>query len=175
MSGVDEEAVQASDAGALAGVLAGMKARAVAAQQQPGPLVLGCDSVLGFGGEILGKPDTPAEATRRWKAMRGGSGVLHTGHCLIDTATGRIAERTVATTVHFAEPDDEEIAAYVASGEPLQVAGSFTIDGLGGAFITGIEGDHTNVIGLSVPMLRLLLEEVGVPLISLWRQGRMGA
>jgi len=101
--------------------------------------------------------------------MRGRSGVLHTGHCLLDARTGAFAEAVVATTVHFAEPDDDEIAAYVATGEPLEVAGSFTIDGRGGAFVTGIEGDHTNVVGLSVPTLRLLLARLGVPIVDFWR------
>jgi septum formation protein len=131
-------------------------------------LILGCDSVLGFGGEILGKPHSPEDATARWKAMRGKSAVLYTGHCLIDGVTGEAVEEVVATTIHFADPSDEEIAAYVATGEPLDVAGSFTIDGRGGAFVTGIEGDHTNVIGLSIPTLRRMLARLGVQLVSLW-------
>jgi septum formation protein len=174
VSGVDESVIEAGDAATLAGTLAGLKARAVAAGvTDAAALVLGCDSVLAFDDEILGKPASPADATARWKAMRGRSGVLHTGHCLIDLATGAFEEAVVATTVHFAEPDDDEIAAYVASGEPLEVAGAFTIDGLGGAFVAGIEGDHTNVVGLSVPMLRLLLGRLGVPITSLWSRGRM--
>ncbi|GAA4247518.1 Maf family protein [Dactylosporangium darangshiense] len=174
VSGVDESAVEAGDAATLAGTLAALKARAVLdAVLAPDALVLGCDSLLAFDGEILGKPATVSDATARWKMMRGRSGVLYTGHCLIDTATGRSAEAVVATTVHFAEPDDDEIAAYVSTGEPLEVAGAFTIDGLGGAFVAGIEGDHTNVVGLSVPTLRLLLAELGVPITSLWSRGRM--
>ncbi|WP_433056441.1 Maf family protein [Dactylosporangium sp. CS-033363] len=169
VSGVDESVVQAGDAASLAQTLAGLKARAVLGTLgESDALVLGCDSVLAFDGQILGKPGTAAEATARWRAMRGRSGVLYTGHCLLDAATGAAAEEVVGTTVHFATPDDEEIAAYVATGEPLEVAGSFTIDGLGGAFVTGIEGDHTNVVGLSVPTLRLLLARLGVPLVSLW-------
>jgi septum formation protein len=169
VSGVDESAVEAGDAGTLAGALAGMKARAVLPSVAgTDALVLGCDSVLGFDGEILGKPGSAAAATARWQAMRGRSGVLYTGHCLLDAATGAAAEEVVATTVHFAEPDDDEIAAYVATGEPLEVAGSFTIDGRGGAFVTGIEGDHTNVVGLSVPTLRVLLARLGVPIVSFW-------
>ncbi|UAC01474.1 septum formation inhibitor Maf [Dactylosporangium vinaceum] len=178
VSGVDESVVQAGDAGSLAGILAGLKARAVLAGLSAGgdtraangvdALVLGCDSVLGFAGEILGKPESPDDATARWKAMRGRSAVLYTGHCLIDGATGEAVEETVATTIHFAEPSDAEIAAYVATGEPLEVAGSFTIDGLGGAFVTRLEGDHTNVIGLSIPTLRLMLARLNVPLVSLW-------
>lgn len=174
VSGVDESVIEASDAATLAGTLAGLKARAVAAGiAGPDALVLGCDSVLAFAGEVLGKPSSPDDATARWQAMRGRSGVLHTGHCLLDLETGKSAEAVVATTVHFAEPDDDEIAAYVASGEPLEVAGAFTIDGLGSAFVAGIEGDHTNVVGLSVPTLRLLLAELGVPITSLWSRGRM--
>ncbi|WP_433083350.1 Maf family protein [Dactylosporangium sp. CA-052675] len=171
VSGVDESVVQAGDAATLAGTLAGLKARAVLPSAPADALVLGCDSVLGFDGEILGKPGTAAEATARWKAMRGRSGVLYTGHCLLDAATGAAAEEVVATTVHFASPSDEEIAAYVATGEPLEVAGAFTIDGRGGAFVAGIEGDHTNVVGLSVPTLRLLLARLDVPLVSLWSIG----
>ncbi|MFG2037418.1 Maf family protein [Dactylosporangium sp. NPDC048998] len=177
VSGVDESAVEAGEAATLAGTLAGLKARAVVASlgdtAGTDALVLGCDSVLAFDGEILGKPASAAEATARWKAMRGRSGVLYTGHCLVDAATGAAAEEVVATTVHFAEPDDDEIAAYVASGEPLDVAGAFTIDGRGGAFVRGIEGDHTNVVGLSIPTLRLLLARLGVPITSLWTRGRM--
>ena len=109
--------------------------------------MLGCDSVLELDGEALGKPHDADEATRRWRAMRGRSGVLHTGHCLRDTATGHVAAATASTTVHFADVTDDEIAAYVATGEPLHVAGAFTVDGLGGAFVTGIEGDHHNVVG----------------------------
>ena len=100
--------------------------------------------------------------------MRGRSGVLRTGHCLRDTATGRVAAATASTTVHFAEVDDDEIAAYVATGEPLYVAGAFTVDGLGGAFVRGIEGDHHNVVGVSLPLLRDLVAELGHSWTTLW-------
>jgi septum formation protein len=100
--------------------------------------------------------------------MRGRSGVLHTGHCLVDLATGTEVLRPVATTVHFAVLGDDEIEAYVGTGEPLQVAGAFTVDGLGGAFVTGIEGDHHNVVGLSLPVLREMFAELGIPWTSLW-------
>ena len=104
--------------------------------------------------------------------MRGRSGVLHTGHALLDTASGRRrARRTASTTVHFADLTDAEIAAYVATGEPLHVAGAFTIDGLGGAFVTGIEGDHHNVVGLSLPLVRELVAELGRSWVDLWRPG----
>jgi septum formation protein len=101
--------------------------------------------------------------------MRGSSGVLHTGHCLVDLESGEASERVGSTTVHFAELTDEEIDAYVGSGEPLWVAGAFTIDGLGGPFIEGIEGDHTNVVGLSLPLLRHLLGDLGWSITDLWR------
>ena len=171
VSHVDESAVDSSDAAELAGTLARLKAEAVAANLQSRPaLVLGCDSVLAFDGEILGKPADAADATARWRRMRGRHGVLHTGHCLVDTATGRSAAATAGTTVHFAEITDAEIAAYVASGEPLRVAGAFTIDGLSSAFITRIEGDHGTVVGLSMPVLRDLLAALGVQLTALWQQ-----
>ena len=128
-------------------------------------VVLGCDSVLELDGELHGKPADAAEATARWQRMRGRSGVLHTGHWVVDERTdGSDATlgATASTTVHFAALDDAEIAAYVATGEPLRVAGAFTVDGLGGAFVTGIEGDHHNVVGLSLPLLRDLLADVGV-------------
>jgi septum formation protein len=131
-------------------------------------LVLGCDSVLTFDGQVLGKPADEAEATRRWYAMRGRSGVLHTGHCLVPLPEGEPVEGVASTTVHFADLTDAEVAAYVASGEPLHVAGAFTIDGLGGPFVEAIEGDHSNVIGLSLPLLRQLLGKVGIALTDLW-------
>ena len=131
-------------------------------------LVLGCDSVLELDGEALGKPGDAAEARTRWRAMRGRSAVLHTGHALHDTASLRVAAATASTVVHFADVSDAEIDAYVATGEPLHVAGAFTVDGLGGAFVTGIEGDHHNVVGLSLPLLRDLLAELDQSWTSLW-------
>lgn len=171
VSGVDESVVEADDAFTLSLSLARMKARAVAARlpADPGVLVLGCDSVLAFDGEILGKPADAAEATKRWHAMRGRSGVLHTGHHLTELVSGRQAEGVGATVVHFADVTDEEIDAYVATGEPLQVAGAFTIDGRGGAFVERIEGDSGNVIGLSLPLLRRLLGELGLSITDFWR------
>ena len=133
-----------------------------------GALVLGCDSVLELDGEALGKPVDAQDATRRWQTMRGRSGVLHSGHCLRDVSSGRVAAATGSTTVHFADVSDAEIDAYVATGEPLHVAGAFTIDGLGGAFITGIEGDHHNVVGVSLPLLRELVLELGHGWSDLW-------
>lgn len=175
VSGVDETTVEASRPEVLSTALARMKAEAVAERLRSTGrgdehlLVLGCDSVLYFAGDILGKPEDATEATGRWRAMRGGKGVLHTGHCLIDMATGRHAEATAATTVHFADIDDIEIAAYIASGEPLAVAGAFTIDGLGAPFVTAVEGDPGTVIGLSLPLLREMLAELGVRITDLWR------
>ena len=172
VSGVDESVVEAEDAYTLSLALARMKARTVAARMQadPGVLVLGCDSVLAFDGEILGKPADADEAIKRWQAMRGRSGVLHTGHHLTDLVSGRQAEDVGATVVHFADLSDAEIEAYVATEEPLNVAGAFTIDGRGGAFVERIEGDHGNVVGLSLPLLRRLLAELNVSITSLWRR-----
>src|SRR5205085_4970978 len=147
--------------------LARAKADLVAVHLADG-LVLGCDSVLEFDGTAFGKPADAAEAIRRWYAMRGRSGVLHTGHCLIDIGTGKRAEAVASTTVHFAEVTDAEVAAYVGTGEPLRVAGGFTIDGLGGPFVESIEGDHSNVVGLSLPLLRRLVGELGHRVTDFW-------
>ena len=170
VSGVDEDQLGPLPPAELALQLAELKCAAVAARDDlpADALVLGCDSVLELDGQPLGKPLDAAEATRRWEAMRGRSGVLLTGHCLHDTATGHVASATAATTVHFADVTDEEIAAYVASGEPLHVAGAFTLDGLGGAFVTGIEGDPHNVVGVSLPLLRELVGELGRSWTDLW-------
>lgn len=203
VSGVDEDAVLAAAAerfGALTPadevlVLAQAKAQAAAAlhdadlgdadlgdadlgdAELEDVLVLGCDSLLELDGRTFGKPADAADATERWRRMRGRSGVLHTGHWLIDlratgtpgaTGSGGTLGITSSTTVHFADLSDAEIAAYVATGEPLMVAGAFTVDGLGGPFVTGIEGDHHGVVGLSLPVLRDLLGEVGVAVPDLW-------
>lgn len=159
-------------------LLARAKAEKVASKTFADMIVLGCDSVLEIGGEVHGKPVDDAAAIRHWGLMRGRSGVLHTGHWLIDLreksrgGTGQALGATAATTVHFADVTDEEIEAYVASGEPRRVAGAFTIDGLGGPFIAGIEGDSHNVIGLSLPLLRTLLGELNVSITDLWRGAR---
>ncbi len=172
VSGVDESQVHESDPAALAGRLAELKACAVVARVHPSDSswVLGCDSVLELAGEVLGKPEGAEDARARWRAMSGGSGVLHTGHCLVEVATGRQVLRTAATTVHFAEVSDTEIDAYVASGEPLHVAGAFTVDGLGGAFIRGLEGDPHNVVGVSLPAVREMFAELGVRWTDLWNR-----
>jgi septum formation protein len=167
VSGVDEDVVEASTTADLALKLAQLKAVAVAANE-PRALVIGCDSVLEFEGEVLGKPADEAEAIDRWRRMRGRSGILHTGHCVIDTHREVWLARSAATQVRFAMLDDDEIDAYVATGEPLAVAGAFTIDGLGSAYVSGISGDPHNVVGISVPLLRLMLEELGFVWHELW-------
>ncbi|GAB3649369.1 Maf family protein [Glycomyces tarimensis] len=169
VSGVDESQVRGHDPAELASTLAELKASAVLELVSPGTLVLGCDSVLHFDNEILGKPDGAEEARSRWKRMRGRSGTLYTGHCLIDPGADRRIVRASGTVVHFAEVSDAEIAAYVATGEPLHVAGSFTLDGYGSAFIDRIEGDPGTVIGLSMPLLRSMLGELEIALTDLWR------
>jgi septum formation protein len=171
VSGVDESLLVEPDPASYAAGLAALKAHAVADRlDRDRGWVLGCDSVLALDGDVLGKPADAADATRRWQRMRGRTGVLHTGHCLVDLADRRELLRPAATTVHFADVTDDEVAAYVATGEPLQVAGAFTVDGLGGAFVTRIDGDHHNVVGLSLPLLREMFAELGVPWHRLWNR-----
>ncbi|WP_245885446.1 Maf family protein [Kineococcus rhizosphaerae] len=177
VSAVDEPAVVerygVTDAEDVCLVLAKAKAEDVAANDErpEDALILGCDSVLAFDGQVFGKPASAQEATERWRAMRGRSGVLHTGHWLIDDrdeGSGATIGGVASVTVHFADVSDAEIEAYVATGEPLAVAGAFTIDGLGGAFVTGVEGDHHAVVGVSLPLLRDLVREAGVVWTDLW-------
>lgn len=170
VSGVDESQVVGVPPAELALALARLKCAAVVARDDvpDGALVLGCDSVLELDGAALGKPADAAEATQRWRAMRGRSGVLQTGHSLHDVVTGRTVSATASTTVHFADVTDAEIEAYVATGEPLWVAGAFTVDGLGGAFVTGIEGDFHNVVGVSLPLLRTMVTDLGHAWTDLW-------
>lgn len=178
VSQVDEAAEVAarglSDPGEICLLLARAKAEDVAGTGDLplDALVLGCDSVLDLDGEAFGKPLDAAEATLRWKAMRGRSGVLRTGHWLVDLrrtgGSGGAVGATSDTVVHFADLSDAEIEAYVATGEPLAVAGSFTLDGYGGAFVTGIEGDPHGVVGVSLPLLRELCGRLGVAWTSLW-------
>lgn len=134
-------------------------------------LVVGCDSMLELDGAVHGKPADAAEAVARWRRMRGRSGVLHTGHWIVDTHGPEARETggVSSTTVHFADLSDAEITAYVATGEPLAVAGAFTVDGLGGPFVRRVEGDHHGVVGISLPLLRELLGELGVQVTDLWR------
>ena len=169
VSGVDEQAIQHPEPADLVLLLAQAKARAVRRLlDQPSDadisLVLGCDSVLVYGGEVFGKPNNAAEAIERWRLMAGGWGELHTGHCLLagpGAAAAGPAERlrTVSTRVQFAPLSELEIANYVASGEPLQCAGGFALEGRGGALVERIEGCFSNVIGLSLPLLRRWLGE----------------
>ncbi len=175
VSGVDESIVESTSPRTLCATLARLKAEAVVTRLRQHPprwsgrtIVLGCDSVLEFAGEILGKPVDEADAVQRWHRMRAGSGVLHTGHCVVDADSAESAEAMASTTVRFADVTEGEIAAYVATGEPLQVAGAFTIDGLGGWFIEGIDGDPGTVIGVSLPLLRGLLTKVGTSVADLW-------
>jgi septum formation protein len=186
VSGVDESQLTERDPATLAARLAELKAEAVVDRlarddaaagadgtaDGAGLLVLGCDSVLELDGRIHGKPDDADDARARWRAMRGRSGVLHTGHCLVDVGAGRRLVRSVDTVVHFADVSDDEVEAYVASGEPLHVAGAFTIDGLGGAFVRAIEGDPHCVVGVSLPALREMVIELGHRWTDLWAGAR---
>lgn len=164
VSGVEEEGVDAGSPAATALELARRKAAAVAGREERA-LVLGCDSLLELDGLAHGKPGSAALARDRWRRMRGRSGVLHTGHALVDVRAGvpaRTVEGTSSTVVHFADLSDAEIEEYVATGEPLGVTGAFTLDGLGGPYVEGIEGDPHGVVGVSLPLLRRLLAEVGL-------------
>ena len=163
VSGVDEEAIQHPDPEQLVQRLARAKAQAVLGtlgaegagpDASPWTAVLGCDSVLAFAGEVFGKPRDAAEATQRWRRLAGAWGSLHTGHCLLDPAGGAVRLATVTTRVQFAPLSAAEIDAYVATGEPLQCAGGFALEGRGGALVERIEGCYSNVIGLSLPLLR---------------------
>jgi len=167
VSGVDESAFTAATPGELAGLLAQAKAATVAAGRTDG-LVIGCDSLLDLDRRALGKPATAGEAVARWREMSGRTGTLVTGHCVINAATGQQAAAVAATRVRFGTPSEEEIAAYVASGEPLAVAGAFTLDGRGGWFVDGIDGDYGTVLGVSLPLLRGLLADLGISVTSLW-------
>lgn len=179
VSGVDESGVSADEPAALASELARLKAEAVLAELglapdsgAPDTAILGCDSLLVLDGRVHGKPYTDAVATERWRAMRGRTGDLVTGHHLIVVRDGAVHRDTRAATteVTFADITDDEIDAYVATGEPHHCAGAFTIDGFGGAFIERLAGDHHNVVGLSLPLLRHMLADAGVAWPSLWRR-----
>ncbi|MCW2596151.1 MAG: maf protein [Jatrophihabitans sp.] len=167
VSGVDESAIIADSPAELVGRLADLKAQAVADLIDGPALVLGCDSLLEFDGLTVGKPGSAEAAAARWRQLRGGTGRLHTGHCLIETAAGATVRRTVSTLVRFADPTDAEIERYCNTGEPETVAGAFTIDGLGGWFVEGIEGDPHNVVGVSLPALRHMLHELAYDLTDL--------
>lgn len=179
VSGVDEDAVAAGlvdpTPERLVVELARAKAEAVAtavAAELPDAVVVGCDSMLSFDGEVLGKPGTPELARRRWLRMAGRSGELLTGHVVLRLDGGtrtKEAAATESTVVRFGSPSERELEAYLATGEPLSVAGGFTLDGLGGWFVDGIDGDPSSVVGISLPLTRRLLAEVGVSVVDLWR------
>ena len=169
VSGVDEEGVTAPTLPALVRALAEAKAEAVAARPEAaGAVVVGCDSLLDVDGEAHGKPTGEDEARARLQRLRGRSAILRTGHCVIDTATGRRASGAAATEVVFGHFTNAELDAYLATGEPLHVAGAFTLDGRSAPFIERIIGDHGNVIGLSLPLFRTLLADVGLTVMDLW-------
>jgi septum formation protein len=171
VSGVDEDAITADNGPALVKALARAKAEAVASTlPDPDLAVIGCDSVFEYAGQLFGKPLTPQRARERCRQVSGQSGLLHTGHHVIVRKDGsEVTSNEVATTkVRFGIFSDDEIEAYLATGEPLQVAGGFTIDGYGGAFVEALEGDHSNVIGISLPLLRRMFNGLGVAYHSLW-------
>jgi septum formation protein len=175
VSGVDESGVEENDPRRFVEILAIRKALAVAERAAPAgdvpadAVIVGCDSMLYLDGEIVGKPASTDMAEQRWRQMRGRHGILLTGHCVVDLTTGARVSETAETTVRFGNPSDAEIAAYVATGEPLAVAGAFALDGYSSPFIDGIDGDSGNVIGLSLPLLRKLLAELDIGIIDLWR------
>ena len=172
VSGVDESSVRAPRVAELVALLAAAKATAVAGTESDA-LVVAADSLLEFRGQAMGKPADVAEARLRWERMRGRSGVLHTGQAVFDVRDGAVTQRDVgvaSTVVHFDSPTPAELEAYLATGEPLGVAGAFTLDGLGAPFVRRIEGDPSAVIGLSLPLLRTQLAKVGVSMTELWRR-----
>lgn len=167
VSGVDEDvgALRTTQAVAL---LAERKASAVAPQCERA-LVLGCDSLLELDGMSLGKPSSGSEVVATWRHLSNRQGRLHTGHCLIDTSSGRRVGDVASTLIWFGSPTDEELEAYAAREEALELAGAFSIEGHGGPFVDGIEGSPSNVLGLSLPLFRSLLSELGVRIGDLWR------
>lgn len=169
VSGIDEAEYTGSSTAELVTRLAEAKAAAVAASR-PGDeaVVIGCDSLLDLDGRALGKPGNEREAVDRWRAMSGRAGTLITGHCVISVATGQRATGCAQTTVRFGTLSEPEIAAYVKTGEPLWVAGGFTLEGRGGWFIESIDGDHGNVLGISLPLTRRLLATLGIDVTTLW-------
>jgi septum formation protein len=172
VSQVDESTVRAARVGEQVALLAAAKAKAVA-EQETDALVVGADSLLEFRGKPLGKPADAHDARDRWQRMSGRSGVLHTGQALLDVRDGQVVSRDVAvvsTVVHFASPTPREIEAYLATGEPLAVAGAFTLDGLGAPFVRRVEGDPAAVVGLSLATLRTQLAKRGLAITDLWRR-----
>lgn len=178
VSDVDEDAIAAGlvnpDPDEVVVALAAAKAADVAAKiagRHRDAVVVGCDSMLLIDGELVGKPGDTGTARSRWRRMAGGTGELLTGHAVVRLAGGeghRTAEGVASTTIRFGTPDDAELEAYIGTGEPLSVAGAFTIDGLGGWFVDGVDGDPSSVVGLSLPLTRRLLADVGVSVVTLW-------
>jgi septum formation protein len=172
VSQVDESTVEAPRVAERVALLAAAKAGAVA-KQESDALVIGADSLLEFRGQAMGKPVDVREARDRWQHMAGHSGVLHTGQALFDVRDGAVVSRDVAvvsTVVHFATLTPQELEAYLATGEPLQVAGAFTLDGLGAPFVRRVDGDPAAVVGLSLATLRTQLDKRGLVLTDLWRR-----
>jgi septum formation protein len=171
-SNFDEDSIQSRNPAHLVETLALLKAQTVAQTLSRSAIVLGCDSVLAINGEIHGKPTSHKDATERWRFMRGRVGEIYTGHALIEVnAQGRMSElvRCGMTQVHFAQVSDAQIAAYVATGEPMNRAGCFSLEGKGSMFVEKLQGCHTNVIGLSMPLLRQMMMEMGHDVTKLWR------
>lgn len=178
VSGVDENGLAARMPGAapaqLVTAMAQAKVEAVTREvgaEYPDAVVVGCDSMLHAGGELVGKPGSAEVARHRWQAMAGNTAELLTGHAVVRLRDGLAAERVSAaqaTLIRFGTPSAEEIEAYVRTGEPLAVAGGFTLDGLGGWFVESVDGDPSSVIGISLALTRRLLAEVGVPIVALW-------
>ncbi|MGJ3250306.1 MAG: Maf family protein [Elainellaceae cyanobacterium] len=170
----DESSIQADTPAELVRSLAQSKAEVIVAQLTESAshpiatLVMGCDSVLALEGEVYGKPADDHDAIARWQSMRGRVGQLYTGHALVDLSKPRALVRCQVTQVFFADVSDRQIEAYVATGEPLHCAGCFALEGRGGAFVEKIEGCHSNVIGLSLPLLRQMLEELGYDIADFW-------
>jgi septum formation protein len=172
VSHVDESTVKAPRVAEQVALLAAAKAAEVA-KQETDALVIGADSLLEFNGKPLGKPADAQEARERWQRMAGRSGILHTGQALFDVRDGAVAARDIAvasTVVYFASPTPQELEAYLATGEPLAVAGAFTLDGLGAPFVRRVEGDPAAVVGLSLTVLRTQLSKRGLAITDLWRR-----
>jgi septum formation protein len=172
VSDVDESAVRAPRVAEQVALLAAAKASEVA-KRESHALVIGADSLLEFTGKPLGKPADAAEARDRWRRMSGRSGILHTGQALFDVQDGAVVSRDIAvasTVVYFASPTPQELEAYLATGEPLAVAGAFTLDGLGAPFVRRVEGDPAAVVGLSLTVLRTQLGKRGLAITDLWRR-----
>jgi septum formation protein len=178
VSHVDEDGVADLPITEAARILADRKAGAVAERLagsggdddrgDGSPVVVGCDSMLAIDGLVRGKPASIDEARAWWRAQRGHKGTLVTGHCVVDVAAGRRASAVAQTQVRFGQPSDAEIEAYLATGESLRVAGGFTIDGYAAPFVDGIDGDPGTVLGLSLPLLRCLLDDLGIAIVDLW-------